>query len=75
MYTYFANIIKEIEELVDDWTPEPLVPEPTPLEEIENEKLPIIVGYAHLSRRVESTVTRAGICETNLSYAVRPDPK
>ena len=50
LYRSYANIIKEIEELVDDWTPEPLVPEPTPLEEIENEKLPIIVGYVDTSR-------------------------
>ncbi len=50
LYRSYANIIKEIEELVDDWTPESLVPEPTPLEEIENEKLPTIVGYVDTSR-------------------------
>ncbi|KAM3432193.1 hypothetical protein NHJ13734_006988 [Beauveria thailandica] len=46
--THKQNYIKlkeeEIEELVDDWTPEPLVPEQTPMEEIDNEKLPVIVG-------------------------------
>lgn len=34
----------EIDELVDDWTPEPLVAAPTPLEELDNEKRPVIVG-------------------------------
>ena len=38
--------MKEIDELVDDWTPEPLVAPQTPFEEVENEKRPIIVGYA-----------------------------
>ncbi|KAK3485296.1 pyridoxal phosphate-dependent transferase [Neurospora hispaniola] len=42
------NFIKltddEIDELVDEWTPEPLVPNMTVLEEMESEKLPIIVG-------------------------------
>ncbi|KAK8141898.1 serine palmitoyltransferase component [Beauveria asiatica] len=46
--THKQNYIKlkeeEIEELVDDWTPEPLVPQQTPMEEIDNEKLPVIVG-------------------------------
>lgn len=36
---------QEIDELIDDWAPEPLVAEPTPLEEAESEKLPVIVGY------------------------------
>ncbi|MCJ1274083.1 serine palmitoyltransferase component [Puttea exsequens] len=35
---------EEIDELVDDWTPEPLVAPQTPFEEAENEKRPIIVG-------------------------------
>ncbi|KAK4111660.1 PLP-dependent transferase [Canariomyces notabilis] len=34
----------EIDELVDEWTPEPLVPAPTPAEEAELEKLPVLVG-------------------------------
>ena len=37
--------LQEIDELIDDWAPEPLVAEPTPLEEAESEKLPVIVGY------------------------------
>lgn len=35
---------QEIDELVDDWTPEPLAIAPTPFEEAENEKRPVIVG-------------------------------
>ena len=35
---------KEIDELVDDWTPEPLVAPQTPFEEAENEKRPVIIG-------------------------------
>lgn len=35
---------KEIDDLVDEWTPEPLSAGPTAFEEAENEKRPIIVG-------------------------------
>ncbi|KAH7138001.1 serine palmitoyltransferase 1 [Dendryphion nanum] len=35
---------EEIDELVDDWTPEPLVAEPTAWEKLENEKRPVLVG-------------------------------
>jgi serine palmitoyltransferase len=34
----------EIDELVDDWAPDPLVAEQTPTEIIENERVPVIVG-------------------------------
>ncbi|EON66997.1 serine palmitoyltransferase [Coniosporium apollinis CBS 100218] len=34
----------EIDELVEDWTPEPLVAPETPFEALENEKRPVIVG-------------------------------
>ncbi|KAI6779453.1 Serine palmitoyltransferase-like protein [Emericellopsis cladophorae] len=34
----------EIDELVDDWAPEPLVAEQTTLEALENERIPVIVG-------------------------------
>jgi hypothetical protein len=37
--------IQEIDDLVDEWTPEPLVAPQTSSEEGENEKLPVIVGY------------------------------
>ncbi|KAI9878449.1 MAG: serine palmitoyltransferase component [Pleopsidium flavum] len=35
---------EEIDELVEDWTPEPLVSPQTAFEEAENEKRPVIVG-------------------------------
>jgi serine palmitoyltransferase len=34
----------EIDDLVDEWTPEPLVGEPTPLEEMEVARRTVIVG-------------------------------
>ena len=37
--------VQEIDDLVDEWTPEPLVAPQTAFEEAENEKLPVIVGY------------------------------
>ncbi|KAG5951425.1 hypothetical protein E4U53_003130 [Claviceps sorghi] len=46
--THKQNFVKlredEIDELVDEWVPEPLVSEKTALEEAESEKLPVIVG-------------------------------
>lgn len=39
-----TDCVQEIEELIEDWTPEPLVAEPTPIEQFENEKLPVIIG-------------------------------
>lgn len=35
---------QEIDELVDEWVPEPLVSEKTALEEAESERLPVIIG-------------------------------
>jgi serine palmitoyltransferase len=35
---------QEIDDLVEEWTPEPLVAAQTVLEEADNEKLPVIVG-------------------------------
>lgn len=37
-------LFQEIEELIEDWAPEPLVPEQTATEALENERIPIIVG-------------------------------
>ncbi|KAG6040768.1 hypothetical protein E4U41_007143 [Claviceps citrina] len=46
--THKQNFVKlredEIDELVDEWVPEPLVAEQTPLEEAESERLPVIIG-------------------------------
>merc|ERR1712093_236367 len=46
--THTGNFVKlteeEIDDLVDEWTPEPLVAPQTSFEEAESEKLPVIVG-------------------------------
>ncbi|PBP19191.1 putative 1,3-beta-glucan synthase component FKS1 [Diplocarpon rosae] len=46
--THTGNFVKlteeEIDDLVDEWTPEPLVAPRTAFEEAESEKLPVIVG-------------------------------
>ncbi|GAB7361330.1 hypothetical protein MBLNU230_g1386t1 [Neophaeotheca triangularis] len=42
----------EIDELVEDWTPEPLVAEETEFERTENEKRPVILGPAGAKCRV-----------------------
>ncbi|KAJ8128988.1 hypothetical protein O1611_g4647 [Lasiodiplodia mahajangana] len=46
--THGSNYIKlredEIDELVKDWEPEPLVSEPTPFEAHEAERLPQVIG-------------------------------
>jgi serine palmitoyltransferase len=48
-YSTKPGIVKlsedEIDDLVDEWTPEPLVGPPTALEETEVEKRAVIVGY------------------------------
>ncbi|KAI9797953.1 MAG: serine palmitoyltransferase component [Piccolia ochrophora] len=41
---YVALSEEEVDELVDDWTPEPLVAHESPFEAAENEKRPVIVG-------------------------------
>ncbi len=38
------TIPQEVDELVEEWVPEPLVAPQTALEEAESEKLPVIVG-------------------------------
>lgn len=40
-------LVQEIDDLVEEWQPEPLVAPQTAFEEAEMEKLPIIVGYVH----------------------------
>jgi 1,3-beta-glucan synthase len=39
---------QEIDDLVDEWTPEPLVAPLTAFEDAENEKTPVIVGFVLL---------------------------
>ncbi|KAF2747517.1 serine palmitoyltransferase 1 [Sporormia fimetaria CBS 119925] len=55
---------EEVEELVDEWTPEPLVTPITPLEEAENTKRPIIVGPTGPKVKLSNgrTVTNLASC-------------
>lgn len=46
---------QEIDDLVEEWTPEPLVAPQTAFEEAENEKLPVIVGYVATDREIRSS--------------------
>jgi serine palmitoyltransferase len=39
---------QEIDDLVEDWTPEPLVAKTTPFEDADLEKRAVIVGYVYL---------------------------
>ncbi|KAL2106868.1 hypothetical protein VUR80DRAFT_6102 [Thermomyces stellatus] len=52
----------EIDELVDEWTPEPLVASQTPLEAAERDKLPVIVGPSGPKSKLSNgkTVTNLG---------------
>ncbi|KAJ5268285.1 hypothetical protein N7524_005744 [Penicillium chrysogenum] len=51
----------EIDDLVDEWTPEPLVGSPTTLEEMEVDKRTVIVGYCPKSKLANGrTVTNLG---------------
>lgn len=59
-----SNYVKlsedEIEELVEEWQPEPLVGTQSTTEELEMEKLPVIVGYVSLRVRGRLS-TKAGL--------------
>ena len=43
---YVSLTENEIDDLVDEWQPEPLTAELTEFEKVTMEKLPVIVGYA-----------------------------
>jgi hypothetical protein len=49
-YRLMVVWLKEIDDLVEDWTPEPLVAKTTAFEDAELEKRPVIVGYVEHSR-------------------------
>lgn len=48
--TYIKLGPDEVEELVEEWVPEPLVPKQTAQEELEMERAPVLVGYVALYR-------------------------
>jgi hypothetical protein len=49
------TLFQEVDDLVEDWTPEPLVTPLSPFEEAENEKRPVIVGYVVLRPQSRNT--------------------
>ncbi|KIH93463.1 serine palmitoyltransferase [Sporothrix brasiliensis 5110] len=63
------NFIKlseeEIDELVDEWTPEPLVAPLTPLEEMETESLPVVVGPTGPKCKLSNGRTVANLASSN----------
>lgn len=54
---------QEIDDLVDEWTPESLVAPQTAFEEAENEKLPVIVGY--IPQNAHQRILRLTSAQTN----------
>lgn len=67
--TQKQNFIKlrddEIDELVEDWSPEPLVSPQTALEEIEAERLPVIVGPTGPKTKLASGRTVTNLASYN----------
>lgn len=65
---------EEIEELVEDWTPEPLVSEETDFERIENEKKPVIVGPSGPKVKLQNGRTVTNLASYNhYNFASNPD--
>jgi serine palmitoyltransferase len=64
-----TNFVKlredEIEELIDDWVPEPLVSECTPAEEAELERVPVIVGPTGPKTRLANGRTVTNLASYN----------
>ena len=75
-YSTKPGIVKlseeEIDDLVDEWTPEPLVGSPTALEEVEVEKRTVIVGYATFPESASNIGTSTNVILFGLD---RPAPK
>lgn len=65
---------EEVEELVEDWTPEPLVGEETDFERLENERRPVIVGPAGPKVKLASGKTVTNLASYNhYNFANNPD--
>ncbi|KAI0127977.1 aminotransferase class I and II [Xylariales sp. AK1849] len=67
--THGPNYVKlreeEIDELVKDWEPEPLVQAQTPFEEAEAEKLPVIVGPSGPKSKLSNGKTVTNLASYN----------
>ncbi|KAK3706822.1 serine palmitoyltransferase component [Vermiconidia calcicola] len=65
---------QEIEELVEDWTPEPLVSEATDFEKLENERRPVIVGPAGPKVKLQTGRTVTNLASYNhYNFATNSD--
>lgn len=65
---------QEIEELVEDWTPEPLVSEETEFERVENEKRPVIVGPNGPKVKLQNGRTAMNLASYNhYNFAFNPE--
>ena len=64
----------EIEELVEDWTPEPLTSEQTELERLENERRPVIVGPSGPRVKLQGGRTVTNLASANhYNFAAHPE--
>ncbi|KAJ9148567.1 Aminotransferase class I and II [Pleurostoma richardsiae] len=62
----FVNLREdEIDELVDEWVPEPLVPPQSAIEEVESERLPVIVGPTGPKSKLSSGRTVTNLASYN----------
>lgn len=64
----------EIDDLVDDWTPEPLAGEQSEFERLTNEKLPVIVGPAGPKTKLQNGKTVTNLASYNhYNFSANPD--
>ena len=64
----------EIDELVEDWTPEPLAVEESEFEKLENEKRPVIVGPGGPKVKLQNGRTVTNLASYNhYNFASNPD--
>lgn len=65
---------EEIEELVEDWTPEPLAAEETELERVENERRPTVVGPPGPKVKLSNGRTVTNLASYNhYNFAANPE--
>lgn len=64
----------EVDELVEDWTPEPLAGEETDFERLQNDKLPVITGPAGPKTKLQNGRTITNLASYNhYNFASNPE--
>lgn len=64
----------EIDELVEDWTPEPLAGAQTEFEKLENERMPVIIGPAAPKTKLQNGRTVTNLASYNhYNFANNPE--